>query len=98
LLAIAGEERFSLFRLEDSEGHFRLRRLRSQRGRLVRRPIVDPNGVSFIVEAPNGGLRLKRVSHLGEVPCDDEDDDESSNARPDRPVLDCEPDDCARLL
>ncbi len=63
-------------------------RARTERGKLVRPPIVDAFGYSFVVMAADGTLRVKRRDILRPVGCDDDDDDEDHlrPARADAPV------------
>jgi hypothetical protein len=77
LLALAGEARFTILRLRSkSNGGLVVGRVRTERGKLVRAPIVDDSGYSFVVAAPDGGLRVRRREALRPVDCDDDDEDE----------------------
>lgn len=65
-------------------------RARTERGKLVRAPIADAFGYSFVLMAADGTLRVKRRDILRPVACDDEDDDEDQKraVRADTPVCD----------
>ncbi len=76
LLAVAGHDRFSLARLDvTGDGVLTAARLRTQRGHLVRRPIVDQDGYSFILGRPDQTVRISRFKSLEPVECDDDRDD-----------------------
>jgi hypothetical protein len=76
LLALASDASFALLRLRQKANGLAVGRVRTERGKLVRAPIVDDFGYSFVVAAANGNLRIKRRDLLRPVACDDDVDDE----------------------
>lgn len=76
LLALADETRFSLLHLRMTPSGLAVERARAERGKLVRAPIVDAFGYSFIVVAADGTLGVKRRDILRPVACDDDAEDE----------------------
>jgi hypothetical protein len=88
LLALADDKRFVLVRLRLTPNGTALGRVRTERGVLVRAPIVDEFGYSFVITAADGTLRVKRRSLLRPVACDDDLDDENDKRPPraDSPV------------
>ncbi|MDB5212182.1 MAG: hypothetical protein JWO86_109 [Myxococcaceae bacterium] len=65
-------------------------RIRAERGKLVRAPIVDQFGYSFGLMAADGTLFDKRRDILRPVGCDDDDEDEDDKRPPrsESPVCD----------
>lgn len=76
LLALADHTRFALLRLRMTPNGIAVGRVRTEQGKLVRAPIVDAFGYSFVLMAADGTLRVKRRDVLRPVGCDDDDDDE----------------------
>lgn len=89
LLALADDDRFTLLRLEAHAGTVTVGRARSEKGKLVRAPIVDDNGYSFVVEEGDGSLRIIRRRVLVPVACnDDRTDDAGASHGPHPPPCD----------
>ena len=89
LLALADDSRFALFRLRMTPNGIAVGRVRTERGKLVRAPIVDAFGYSFVLMAADGTLRVKRRDILRAVGCDDDDDEDRKRpACADAPVCD----------
>ena len=90
LLALADDQRFALLHLRIKANGMAVGRTRTERGKLVRAPIVDPFGYSFVLMAADGTLRVKRRNLLRPVACDDDDEDEDDKRPPrtDAPVCD----------
>jgi hypothetical protein len=90
LLALADDQRFALLRLRITPNGMAVGRARTERGKLVRAPIVDPFGYSFVLMAADGTLRVKRRDLFRPVACDDDVEDEENKLPPraDPPVCD----------
>jgi hypothetical protein len=88
LLALAGDTRFEVFHIRIRSSKITVGRVRTERGKLVRAPIVDPFGYSFVVEAADKTLRVKRRDALRPVDCGDDDDDVDNKRAPraDEPI------------
>lgn len=69
LLALARDNRFTLHRISSAPCPT-LRRLRGGTGKLVRSPIVDALGYTFVLAGENDSLRVEQR------PVDDDDDDD----------------------
>lgn len=82
LLALADDQRFVLVRLRIKPNGMVIGRIRAERGKLVRAPIVDRFGYSFILAAADGTLVVKRRDILRPVGCDDDDEDEDDKRPP----------------
>ena len=78
VLTLAGERRFVSLRLEARRGRHNVSRVRTERGKLVRPPIFDEHGVSYVVERSGGTLGLVRRDALVRVRCDDDREDAAS--------------------
>ncbi len=76
LLAMASPKRYALARvrpqksaLSGKPGALAVTRIQGQHGHLVRRPIVDRNGYSFVVEGDDGRTRVDRLTELHAIDC-----------------------------
>jgi hypothetical protein len=76
LLALTDGARFVLARLRKTPHGLAVGRVRTERGNLVRPPIVDAFGYSFVLMGADGTLRVKRRDVLRPVACEDDDDDD----------------------
>jgi hypothetical protein len=63
LLAVTAEKKFSVYRVIAKPHRQIIRHLDDKRGKLVRAPIVDPYGYSFVLGEDDGSLRLDRIDH-----------------------------------
>ena len=80
LLALAGEKRFAVYRVR-TEPCREVKRVEGGQGRLVRPPIVDPHGYSFILEKKSGTLDLERRYEKTVSARQREDDDERARSK-----------------
>jgi hypothetical protein len=62
LLALARDKKFTLYRVTAKPCPQVVRHMDERRGRLVRAPIVDSNGYSFVLREDDGWLRLDRLN------------------------------------
>ena len=82
LVALSGTKKTRVVRLAfTADDRPVVTRLRGVRGALARAPIVDPNGYSFVIAAPDGRLSIDRRSKLVARSCGDDDDDDRDDGR-----------------
>ncbi len=75
LFAMARDKQFDLARVRtDRADRLVIEALQPVQGHLVRRPIIDQNGYSFVVTAPDGSLRIMRLASLRPIGCGDDPD------------------------
>ncbi len=91
LVAAADEDGFALFHVGFSRNGVSVHRYRSERGRLVRAPIVDKGGYSFVLKDDTKGLIVVRRDRLVAVACENDkfgDDPETPGIEP---APECDP-------
>jgi hypothetical protein len=63
LLAVTSEKKFSVYRVIAKPHRHIIRHIDERRGKIVRAPIVDLYGYSFVLGDDDGSLRLDRIDH-----------------------------------